>query len=1461
MLKVLNLIFFSFQAMREPTLRKTSLPVALRPQSMLQQSSLQKQQSIFPLQKEVEISFPPTMNPPRLSGAASLDSTLADILSSPASSRFRNQRSRNKVVEVVHHLPRTMNSASRLKTSSPAVVYISKPQNNMQVPQGTFRDVLKTQMLPSSQTKLTQNFPFTLGEHDSLFTKDRHLNQGMSALRNAQNSRFVASNSKPFPQMQTSYEFPTTNWNGKFVKEDIQNHRFRKIPQSLRGVPSNVQVQQKPSSFARPVTPTRNNAPRITRLKQELNAELQEIRKLVPHPSMTATKKPKAVFQQQLPHPFLIPSPQYEATSDTNKQIKSTLNPESHKSRPNIEFSAAMDNKPVIRQPHFPLPENMKDLFLKVQASNRLPLSPVPNSSVLDERRPIVSESSVDSEELSEILKSMGYDDDKLIHESAGLKPVKLIIPNSSEHFEKQSNIPSQYEADDSPAHSEEPLVSQSGNLESSKNADMQFSRGQNLASFNIGYASPQGPHASQSSAEDGDLSPSQSEHLLPFDGADSPALQTDSQKMSNINDVTLLHDDNQKNEDSSSHQIYEEASPGDLLPFPSNEHSEIPNENKNIEHTHHEESSPKRGSVTSSASSDDSISDINSPKNTAPIETNTYSPPLSIQKNESSSNSEVLPRNRSTSMKTYFDFRKLNGRLQPASSQTSPKKVLEKEKTPVFSHDANTYQGEESIASISVKEDVPPDEEIKYHSKDEKPSVDNGTPHDVYNKKILDERIYDVPSSHSVRYFPQHYVPDDTRVVSTPNHENVGLSPEGTTETYETIQLSNSPELTEMSHTKVPNYVRPKERVRNIFPAFNTRERLPAMRATTIIPFYRETNRNININPLPMTTPRYIITKSPSRLPFGQRNRPRNENSLVRKYVMPGRQQFPNEETVYYLNHHTDYVTPPTFIRHRTSPRPPNMRFKPPPTERAQVLSNWNPRNLSTFNFGIATESYPNDYRTSHGILTTELPPGVTRSFDIITSESQVENTQEGENSENKYQNLHIPEAITTPNRQFFRGPQHTIIFDHMTTSSYLGPTATFNPNQLFETTIPPITTAVAETSGFMPYNETGGVRQYSVHPQTKVINAIHLANKIFGRRNHTLFRQFFSTTKTPKHKFTYAPVIKSSTAYPVSQSEIANGGSKVVFNFKTGTTQSMPSKPNSVKPKVEYISRNRSQLSSEMKNDSIEFVPALKEKDRIFISPKNSSKTSLFHHVVFSQANISSKSADKEISVTETNKDLYGILKPITKPYNSTSSVGENDAQKPTTKPFKSQTSSTTIESSSPTSTYSTKEVKRIELASTSAPKISQTSTQKIPLYIPPVTSGTSQKNVAKQVSETTESNTSMTEVQTEAPSKNELVANVTVSSEIVTELIDHEQLVVESLKSMKLKMQEMASKGLRHLMPLVMELSSDVTISSDCTFSLLRWLRAVRTMEQWAVRSKYIFVILFVYLILIIEISFCL
>ncbi|GFV91188.1 uncharacterized protein TNCV_897091 [Trichonephila clavipes] len=75
--------------------------------------------------------------------------------------------------------------------------------------------------------------------------------------------------------------------------------------------------------------------------------------------------------------------------------------------------------------------------------------------------------------------------------------------------------------------------------------------------------------------------------------------------------------------------------------------------------------------------------------------------------------------------------------------------------------------------------------------------------------------------------------------------------------------------------------------------------------------------------------------------------------------------------------------------------------------------------------------------------------------------------------------------------------------------------------------------------------------------------------------------------------------------------------------------------------------------------------------------------------------------------------------------------------------------------------------------------------------------------------------------------------------ISIELTTQAIDQEQIFIDSLKSTKIKMQDMMSKGLRHLMPMVMGLSSDVSISSDCTFSLLRWLRGIRALEQWAIK----------------------
>lgn len=1500
--------------------------------------SFQKQSSNFQVLREIPgIKIQPPRHSQRQHNADSLDSAIADILSSSSNGKLRNPKN-PKRVEVVHHIPMASNP-SKLRPSSSAVVYISNPKNGMQLSQGAFmRNTPQASFLSASQSQLTPNHPFIMREHDSMLSKDNRFKQDLKL----QNPQFTMV--KPFRQQNPGpYAIQTAGLQGKFNKDTIQDHRnselptaVKKLPQSqvLRAIPSTSNIKNRfPPSSAIQMTPTGNGPPRINRLKQELNAEIEQLLKLVPQSSAMGTKKPKIMFQQQIPHPFMVPSPQHDGTT-RSKQIKSVLNPEILKHIPGGRHVISTTNSKLqVQKPHFSSQGTANEQFLKVQAIKRLP--PMSDTLSINQRRPVVSEASVDSEELTEILKSIGYNGDKKeIHNAASIKPVKLIIPvntgeknqenvppfsqseslvssnnketsfhrelshpshhaNSQYIYSKQipsshdENAPYPYDKHLPPSHNDSPS-SHNDNTPISHNKDFGSQNEQIAQAHNAEFSSPNKhvPPLSDDLSHQSENLPSLSEDLPPFSEDLSPPSENLSPPVEDLHGEHSLSSYYEElpipKDEYLDPSLTENLSPLKTEFLPSQIDYLSSHETKDISPFKAEDWTPstKEGLISFSNIAQSALrktTRLPSKLDGFAINNHTTTPPevkenLQINNmrvytkfNETDTlSSEALPVNKS-SPSNYWDFRKVTSGLEtnpPQFVETSSHTVSITEKEPEVNHGINNYQGEESVASISVKEEFPMEEEFKKkYNQQENFNSNSGSLHDLYNMKIQDERKESVPILHVVRNFPQHFVPADAEIVSTPVYENEFVSPISTTEVnfHKVHKISD---LTNIPIHKVQSFIKPpKERIRNIFPPLNIRERPVAIKISED-PKYMVANRNINLAPIQRPTPGYTIPKTPQRISFGQRNRPKNENSLIRKYIPRERYQLNEGAFLGSANYPANppvYVTPETYIQNPSSPRQMNFRLRPfttKPTAQRQPSLNFSKSNI--FKLETSKESGSR----SKIITTTETPEVVTpNTFELNTAESQVEDTQEAENAENEYEHQQNPEAITIPHKQFFRGPQHSVVLEDLETKNIQEITTDFMPyNSLETTSLSTPVTYIPKNNDFMPYNETGGVRQYSVHSQSKVINALHLANKVFGRKNQTAFKQSLTTTNAPqiKHKFTYAPV-KSSTKSSIEESE-STAGKKLVFNFRTGTTQSLPPRTSSAVPKIIHSSTNRNKPTLRpIKNESLDFIPVvLKDDDKVISSPKNSSKTSLFQHVVFSQPNISSRFHNDSVA-TESTKDLYGILKPITKPYNASITTIDESDKKFTTKIYRILITSTTMKSVGPSSE-----------AATEKPELDKySSTLDSPEYEPDSTTAADTENdyskggISEEILETTEPFplTTMAEIPSETTGRNvgrnttrdHETITTTELSETVTESIDEEQLIVDSLKSMKLKMQDMASKGLRHLMPLVMELSSDVSISSDCTFSLLRWLRAVRTMEQWAVRSKYFYLFDFILVLL--------
>ncbi|KAG8193744.1 hypothetical protein JTE90_005042 [Oedothorax gibbosus] len=463
---------------------------------------------------------------------------------------------------------------------------------------------------------------------------------------------------------------------------------------------------------------------------------------------------------------------------------------------------------------------------------------------------------------------------------------------------------------------------------------------------------------------------------------------------------------------------------------------------------------------------------------------------------------------------------------------------------------------------------------------------------------------------------------------------------------------------------------------------------------------------------------------------------------------------------------------------------------------------------------------------------------------------------------------------------KQYFRGPQH---FANNWTVLEDNPIPHFGHRQL-------ISTSVSYLNSWLS-NPTTAIPLFTRHTtkdsgsQKQVLNAWHLANKVFGRKNYT--RKYSSTTTTMKPeptriKFTYSTVTRSTTEIPPEVS--SKFGAKKFFNFRTGTTSNAPdySETSSTQPVTPSIF-GEYRIVNEQHDSHHSNTPLTNYRDKYTITPKTNAALERMY-----------RRRNHSIIPSEDRKPYYINLKPVTRPYSSSSTT-----ELPVTLPVQNQEPTEIYKKAIPliniehtvrkfgvnrTRTTSVRPLEIIpidtnddEVISTSRPatthiitteviETSSESTPAITTSIEPSPETTTSASLEEYVTHTDldavetvtkvgtyhipprVSNTKSASVITIPPSSRSKTISTNPprvsSTELATEVdVNQEQVVVDSLNSMKIKMQEMMSKGMRHLMPLVMEMSTDIGISSDCTFSLLRWLRGIRSLEPWAIRSKSI------------------
>ncbi|XP_035225965.1 uncharacterized protein LOC118198408 [Stegodyphus dumicola] len=824
-----------------------------------------------------------------------------------------------------------------------------------------------------------------------------------------------------------------------------------------------------------------------------------------------------------------------------------------------------------------------------------------------------------------------------------------------------------------------------------------------------------------------------------------------------------------------------------------------------------------------------DISSEQNSPKNK-------NSNPLESKKSESvlpkdliiSGKLRIVPTvvghnlNRSVNIKKYWDFREMNAHEIPhpqVMASSSPKSVSTDQR-PVFSYSSNNYQGQESIASLSVKD----------HSKD------NSKAHNSINEDQPDTKFDNLDSidgSSNLMLQPFSSKPHDHQT-SVQNLTNLPA-----------YSVSEDAKATTRNPMEIKKH--------------NSRAKIQVSKSEQATDSHRPTTATIrNLNPIRKSTqaPKYIIT-----------NIPKWNSDEMRIPVIEHKGKYGQKRTTTERPSNNQYI----LQANPQSKWAQNLKYAAVEAFRSNIQS--------TPSTTISTSYSPNSYKNKSlsslylkpKVIVTQIPDSSLVSQSNFDHKNQQMNSFEI--TEQKLQASVIQshdriESNTEVPKQYFRGPQHIITPEEISTTisnrfenqftserSFYIPTTKPSQRKITPTVVP---------ARSVTHRTQQSMKQNPVSSSTKV-NTLHLSNRVFGRRNFTMRQHTTpSTSEKPtftSHKFLFQPVTKS-TPKDEGTSTTESDNRKLVFNFRTGAMDSVPQPASSAVPKVTYYLTE---------NYGFKARPTTENVKTDFSSSLQPTKSGIGSFQLY------------ESLPNATSKGLYMNLKPVTKPYKSYSTPSTSTLSSKVTEIIKAPT--IRIRSTTPKSiSKNLQDDQKLSVATKAEPRSTTSvpkSTKLLSHYSKPTTiittsfqydsnkpTTTTMQHSAttiKSVKELTENVTSYadqepqtsltldiytnqtelsdTEVTTEmdkyATTISILPTPSNISSEVTTEAISQEQMIVDSLRSMKLKMQEMMSKGLRHLMPLVMGLSSDVNISSDCTFSLLRWLRGVRALEPWAIR----------------------
>ncbi|GFT63032.1 uncharacterized protein NPIL_685531 [Nephila pilipes] len=505
-----------------------------------------------------------------------------------------------------------------------------------------------------------------------------------------------------------------------------------------------------------------------------------------------------------------------------------------------------------------------------------------------------------------------------------------------------------------------------------------------------------------------------------------------------------------------------------------------------------------------------------------------------------------------------------------------------------------------------------------------------------------------------------------------------------------------------------------------------------------------------------------------------------------------------------------------------------------------------------------------------------------------------------------NEYPTDIYEESSEIEPRKYFRGPQHIIssnwtVFDEypVTNRGYSRLISTSVP--YFSSWITSATTAMPFTKHFQQDNQSMQSHRKIINALYLANKVLGRRNN-----TRLLYPSLSSSTEKPESKrlkFTYSPLPRTSSESILDTSN--RNSSKKIFDFRTGSTHNEPKSTMSTDlsstsnvPRSEEIS-----VMDESKDISSSF-PQSNKKFGINITPnpnralerinarRNQSITAKgdkrlyyinlkpvtrpYSSSVTTPPIASSTEEYTTVGFDQANSEVYKTLQ-----FHTVSPQEKKTTQFLKVNPEEYKTTQPSTQSKD-TSFYFTESTKRKFVAttplSTNAPElplytegypktvISTSYERDMPSSVQVLTTASEDETSTKSNTErlTTEfstepiisitlngysNKTETTEVvtETEKPFATELYtsaypSNNNRSYELTTQTMDKEQIFIDSLKSTKIKMQDMMTKGLRHLMPMVMGLSSDVSISSDCTFSLLRWLRGIRALEQWAVKSSF-------------------